>query len=137
MGTRSEKSKFGQIVVGWPRLVGRRVKIYGNLDHTVFPGVPYLICSIHEFCSCFLLHPVDSLYKALTTHMLAPSPHSHRHLLRGSWLFMCNGDHSIENVRGSGAGGGRERGGRRGGRPSIIISRLALPDDQEWEEGEG
>ena len=81
------------------------------MDHTVFPGVPYLICSIQEFCGCFLLHPVDSLYKALTTHMLAPSPHSHRHLLRGSWLFMCNGDgdHSIENARVSGAGGVRER----------------------------
>ena len=51
---------------------------------------------------------------------------------------MCNGDHSIENARGSGAGGGRERGGRRRGeRQSIIISRLALPDDQEREEGEG
>ena len=45
MGTRSEKSKFGQIaVVGWPGLVGGRVKNYGILDHTVFPGVSYLIC---------------------------------------------------------------------------------------------
>ena len=57
MGTRSEESKFGQIaVVGWPGLV-RRVKNYGILDHTVFPGVPYLICSIQEFCGCFLLTP--------------------------------------------------------------------------------
>ena len=137
MGTRSEKSKFGQIaVVGWPGSVERGVKIMGFWITLFF--LESLICSIHEFCDSFL-HPVDFLYKALTTHMLAPSPHSHCHLLRGSWLFMCNGDHSIENARGSGAGGGRESGGRRGGeRPSIIISRLALPDDdQEREEGEG